>query len=387
MMTKIKLKELLLVVIGGFSLQTATAQDTAAAVDKGTFTFNGYADVNYFYNLNNPRSGSNTGSSLVARAFDQKENQFQLGLVQGKMTYVYKKSTVVADIVFGPHADLGNYGNVVGPLGSTTSLAIKQAYITHAFSDKFSVTAGQWGTHVGYEVIDAPLNFNYSLSNCFTNGPFYHTGIKADFAISSKIALMAGIVNNWDALYDNNKYKTVIAQVKIAPSDKLTMYFNYVGGNETTGADSLGTAFNAPDTTKSFLQLIDFVMNYQVTDQFYVGLNAVVGGMSNADTSMNWGGVALYTNYAFSDMFTLGARAEYFDNTQGVRAGGKAFQAQSYTLTGKISLADGRLFFKPEVRFDLFGKDQTGAFQFEDNQGKFTKPSQLTVGAAAIYKF
>jgi hypothetical protein len=110
MMTKIKLKNLLFVMIGGFSLQTANAQDTAATVDKGTFTFNGYVDVNYFKNLNNPTNGRNDGISGAARAFDKTENMFGLGLVQGKMTYVYKRSTVVADIVFGPHADLGNYG-------------------------------------------------------------------------------------------------------------------------------------------------------------------------------------------------------------------------------------------------------------------------------------
>jgi len=375
MTTKIKFKELLFVLAGAVSMQTLNAQ-ADSIVDKGSFTFNGYTDVSYFKNLNNPLSGLNTGASKAARAFDQRENQFQLGLVQGKMTYTYKRSTVVADLVFGPHGDLGNYGNVVGPLGSTTALAIKQAYITHGFSDKFSVTAGQFGTHVGYEVIDAPLNFNYSLSNCFNNGPFYHIGVKADYAVSSKVSLMAGIVNNWDNLYDNNQYKTAIAQLKITASDKLAMYFNYVGGNE-----SPQTAFNSKDTTGAFKQLIDLVVNYQVTDKFYLGLNAVEGGLSSKDTTLNWGGVALYTNYIFSDMFTLGARAEYFDNTAGVQYIGTT-NVQSYTLTGKVSLADGRLMFKPEVRYDMFGNTQ-----FEDADGNFTKTSQLTVGAAAVYKF
>ena len=374
MMTKIKVKELLLVLIGGFSFQAANAQEEA---DKGTFTFNGYADVNYFYNLNTPASGSNTGASGYARAFDQKSNQFQLGMVQGKMTYAYKRSTVVADLTFGPFGDLGNYGNVVGSVpGSSTALAIKQAYITHAFSDKFAITAGQFGTHVGYEVIDAPLNFNYSLSNLFNNGPFYHIGLKADYAISDKVSLMAGIVNNWDNLYDNNKYKSAIAQLKIVASDKATMYFNYIGGNEATQ-----TSFGKSDSLHNFKQLIDYVLNYQVTDKFYVGLNGVVGRASTQDTSMSWGGAALYMNYAISDMFTLGARADYFDNTQGVMYIGQT-QVQSYTLTGKINLADGNLMIKPEVRIDMFGNSQ-----FEDKDGAFTKNSQVTVGAGAIYKF
>ncbi|MCX6181740.1 MAG: outer membrane beta-barrel protein [Bacteroidetes bacterium] len=381
MMTKIKFKEMLLLLVGGFSLQVANAQEEA---DKGTFTFNGFADVNYFYNVNAPASGSNTGASGFARAFDQKSNQFQLGMVQGKMTYVYKKSTVVADMTFGPFGDLGNYGNVVGSVpGSSTSLAIKQLYITHAFSDKFAVTAGQFGTHVGYEVIDAPLNFNYSLSNLFNNGPFYHIGLKADYAVSDKVFLMAGIVNNWDNLYDNNKYKSAIAQVKIVASDKATMYFNYIGGNEAPQA-----SFGATDSLKNFKQLIDYVLNYQVTDKFYVGLNGVLGRASMFSTpkndslvSMHWGGAAVYMNYVVNDMFTLGARADYFDNTEGAMYIGNT-QVQSYTLTGKISLADGNLMFKPEVRMDMYGNNQ-----FEDKDGAFTKKSQITVGAGAIYKF
>lgn len=349
------------------------AQETE---DKGQFAFSGYADVNYFKNLNNPASGKNTGASGFARAFDQRENQFQLGLVQGKMTYIYKKSTLVTDLVFGPHADLGNYGNVVGPLGSTTSLAIKQAYITQGFGDKWLLTAGQFGTHVGYEVIDAPVNFNYSLSNLFNNGPFYHIGLKAEYLLTSKVTLMAGVVNNWDNLYDNNKFKTAIAQVKFAPSDKATMYLNYVGGNETTQS-----SFNKSDSLHTFKQLLDYVLNYQVTKKFYVGLNAVIGQVNAKDTTLNWGGAALYVNYAFTDKFTLGARADYFDNTQGVMYIGNT-QVQSYTLTGKITLADGRLAFKPELRYDIYGNKQ-----FEDNNGNYSRNNQLTLGAAAVYKF
>lgn len=402
MMTKIKFRDFFLTLIGGFSLQVANAQSDSGAVDKGKFTFNGYVDVNYYKNLNNPMSGRNDGISGAARAFDKTENMFGLGLVQGKMTYTYKNSTVVADMVFGPHADLGNYGNAVsfatfypwpnaanvgvagnGSSVTSTSLAIKQAYITHAFSDKFSITAGQFGTHVGYEVIDAPLNFHYSLSNLFNNGPFYHIGLKAEYAVSSKVGLMAGIVNGWDNLYDNNSFKTAIAQVKILPSDKLAFYVNYLGGNDDVSKDSNGVVrYNQKDATPSFKQLIDLVVNYQITDKFYFGFNGVMGALTQQGADMkNWGGAAVYLNYAFSDMFTLGGRADYFDNTAGVMYIGNT-QVHSFTVTGKINLADGHLMFKPEVRMDIYGNNQ-----FCGSDGVYNKNSQITVGAAAIYKF
>ena len=88
------------------------------------------------------------------------------------------------------------------------------------------MTAGQFGTHIGYEVIDAPANFNYSLSNLFNNGPFYHTGVKATYAFTDKVSLMAGVVNNVDGLGDNNRKKGIIAQLFISPVAGWNVYLN-----------------------------------------------------------------------------------------------------------------------------------------------------------------
>jgi len=89
-----------------------------------------------------------------------------LGLVQTKFAYSDKKSDLVIDLTFGPNAELGNFGNttinhfVVSSNNYQsqmigTSAAIKQAYFTYKATEKLSFTVGQFGTHVGYEVIDA----------------------------------------------------------------------------------------------------------------------------------------------------------------------------------------------------------------------------------------
>ena len=370
---------------------------------KGAFTFNGYLDVNYFQNLNNPQSGNNFGASGFERAFDQKAGQFQIGLVQTKISYVHKTTEAVVDLVFGPHADLGNYGNVVGPLGSTTSLAIKQAYFNWKATSKLTFTAGQFGTHIGYEVIDAPLNFHYSLNNLFNNGPFYHTGVKATFAFNDKVSLMGGIVNNWDNLYDNNQFKTVIAQLALSPNDNTKLYFNYIGGDEDTQAH-----FNSGDNSNSFKQALDFVGTFQLTKRFNVGLNGIIGqlGYDVADKReiRNWGGAALYLNYAVTKKFNLGARFDYLDNTQGVQyikhrelstdpSATIGTDVMSGTLTGVFKVDDEHLLIKPEIRFDNYkkiaytGVDTGNIQQFMDKNGNYTKSSQISVGLALVYKF
>jgi hypothetical protein len=55
-------------------------------------------------------------------------------------------------------------------------------------------------TFVGYEVISPVGNFNYSTSYLFSAGPFQNAGLKATYAFSDKVSLMAGIFNDtWNS--------------------------------------------------------------------------------------------------------------------------------------------------------------------------------------------
>lgn len=363
--------------------------------DAGKFTFSGYIDSYYLANLNKPLSRSNLGTAGTARVFDQRAGQFSLGLIQTKIGYSTAKADVVVDLTFGPNADLGNYGNLIGPLGpGGSSIAIKQAYFNWKATDKLTLTAGQFGTHIGYEVIDAPVNYNYSLSNLFNNGPFYHVGAKATYAFSDKASLMLGVVNNVDALNDNNRKKGLIGQLFVSPASGWNLYLNGIVSNEAN-PDSLG---NTPSASYGVL---DLTTTYQITEKFFMGLNAAIGsqkgdyqGYTFTDKATSWGGVALYTNYAVSSNFGLGARYEYFDNKGGARLLrnrlGAGTSVNSITFTGNITAADGHLLIKPEIRVDSYAKpaqSAEGNLQFEDSKGNFTKSSQTTLGMAFIYKF
>ena len=340
---------------------------------KSPLTFSGYVDTYYFANFNGVQS--NLGASGFERIFDQKANNFQVGLAQLKTTYSTDKVTGVIDLTFGNHGDLGNYGNPISPLGAefgSTGFAIKQAYLTWKMSDKVSLTGGQYGTNVGYEVIDAPVNFNYSLSNMFGNGPFYHTGVKLDVAATDKFAFMLGITNGLDSKDDNNKAKGFQGQITIKPVDGWSVYLNYFGSDE--GVDE-----------KNMTSWFDLTTSYQVTEKMLIGVNAVTG----KNTTGSWGGAALYLNGKVSEKFSLGTRIEYFDNSKGgiylVDADGAGVSTTGITLTGNYDVSPN-LKFKPEYRFDSY-KNAAGTFQLYDKDGGLTKKSQSTLGAALIFYF
>lgn len=350
------------------------------------FTFSGYLDSYYMLNFNSPINRSNLGVSGYERAFDQKSSQFSLGLVQTKFGYSTNTSDVVVDLTFGPNADLGQYGNAIGPLGKgTTALMIKQAYFNWKASDKLTLTAGQFGTHIGYEVIDAPVNYNYSLSNLFNNGPFYHIGAKANYAFSDKFATMVGLVNNVDNLNDNNAAKGFIYQVFASPSSGWNLYFNGISSNESAPLAS------GKDDSGSY-NLMDLTTSYQVSPKYLLGVNAAYGSQSGdyqgggtVGNNKTWGGVALYSNYSFSDGFSIGGRYEVFDNTSGARAlrdaSGKGTNVSSFTLTATFTAANGHLLIKPELRSDAYK-----TAQFSDADGK-AQQSQTTLGLHFIYKY
>lgn len=392
-MKKTALLFIVALVTGMYSVN-AQSDSTAVAAppsSAGTLGINGYVDTYYFYNLNKPASRLNQ-----ARVFDTKHDNFSIGLVQTAFTYTNGKMKVVADLVFGPNAELANFGNI------GTSLGIKQAYGSYSFTDKLALTVGQFGTHIGYELIDAPLNYNYSLSYLFGNGPFYHTGAKLDYVVNDRLSFMAGVVNGWDELQDYNDKKTLIGQVHLSPVEGFQVYANVVSGDESKGL----SAFGAKGGCRT--NLYDLSTFYQVNDAFKIGLDAAYGKFNSgydreitnqdiADAAtledaafllseqryskdQEWKGVALYLNYAMSSSFGLGLRAERFVDPAGMRYFGP-IEATALTFTGDIKLAEGKFNIKPELRFDTADNPY-----FLAGESKLKK-SQTTIGAAVIYTF
>lgn len=435
-----------------FSLLSFTyslkAQDSTAAAteEEGKLTFSGYIDQYYLHAFNNPESGNLMGNAAggafggapAGRAFDRLTDQFALGLVQVKAMYTSKKSEMVIDLTWGPNAELGNFGNqrVMSPGGYATGyypknayqsvlygsgVAIKQAYWTYKATSKLSFTVGQFGTHIGYEVIDAPVNYHYSLSNLFNNGPFYHIGAKANYAFTDNLGLMVGIVNNWDAMTDWKKQKSAVAQLFIKPVDGWNIYINYIGGYNDDGfkATSTGPGGTVPSISgyptyyngKFSRHLFDLTTGYQITDKFYLGLNAAWGFYTSKDSTFKadakaatsaynggsgksmlaWGGIAGYANYAITDMIGIGVRYEHFEDKYGVRYIGAT--NNSLTITAPITLSSGHLIVKPEFRLDTspstWGQnpDGTPIYYYEKHEAGKSSKSQQTLGVAFIYKY
>ena len=281
-------------------------------------------------------------------SFTQTANSFQLGMASVKAEYSSGNVGVVADLGFGKRAEDFSYAD------SKTLQVVKQAYVYYAPSDKVKFTFGKWGTHVGYELLDPQLNKNYSMSYMFTNGPFSHTGLKADFTLGGGAGLMVGVANMIDVTAPSSSTdpKTLIAQFsKVA--GKLSLYLNYAG--------YFGAKSSMP--TASSLNQFGLTASVAASDKFSIGYDGTIQMVKDEQLgkTKSWWGSAIYLNATASQSFGATLRGEYFsDKKYGVKVGANVFAA---TLSGNYKV--GNFILIPELRLDnanteIFTKNSEG---------------------------
>ena len=353
------LQKLLLTGIAMSLINNAFSQDS---LTKSSLTISGSTDVYYKYDFGKTKTNNLT-------SFTSSHNSFELGMASVKLDYQTAKVQMVADIGVGKRAQEFSY-NDDGILAG-----IKQLYISYAPASNFKVTAGSWATHVGYELVDPQFNRNYSMSYMFSNGPFFHTGVKAEASFGVN-GFMFGLANPTDFKYVpdgqiNSKF--LLAQYSFTPSDKFKAYINYVGGKNV-------------DTTTS--DQFDLVLTSKLSDKFSLGYNGTINrtsvylGDKIFDRSHSWWGSALYLHFDPSSKFGLTLREEYFNDDFGL----KTFSVQPkggniFATTLSANFKADKLIFIPEVRLDkaseaIFSNAEGGARKWAAN-----------VLFAAIYQF
>ena len=320
-----------------------------------TFTYS--VDAYYRADFNNQLSNNKT-------SFTNSMNSFELGMASIRVDHSFGKIAATADLGFGRRAEEFSYNDGSGyPTGSgnsfTTLAAVKQLYISYSPSSAVKITLGKWATHIGWELLDAYANRNYSMSYGFSYGPFFHTGLKADISLGGKSAFMVGIANPTDFSTTTSVNKVVLAQFSTgSKDDKFKAYLNFQGG----------TGFSQ----------FDLVLNAVLSSKFNIDYDGTIKSVKTAGVTNSWSSNALYFNYDPTSKFGLTLRGEYFDDTKSVAGvGSSVFQT---TLSGNIHI-NGNLTIIPEFRLDK-AKDNI----YLTSDGKGTKSDGSFI-LAATYKF
>jgi len=317
---------------------------------KATTLFSGSVDAYYRYNFSDPKGATNNLTS-----FTNSQNSFELGMASLRVDHSKGKLSATADFGFGRRAQEFSYNDV-----GTTLTAIKQLYVSYAPSDKVKFTFGKWATHIGYELLDAYANRNYSMSYGFSYGPFFHTGLKADISLGGKSAFMVGVANPTDFVTTTSTVKMLLAQFSTGSSnDKLKAYLNFQGG---TGL----TQYN-------------LVVTGVLSSKFNIAYDGSLQSSKIGTTNSSWKSHALYLNFDPASTFGLTLRGDYFDDRKLNPLLSGAKKVFATTLSGNIKIDN--LTIIPELRID----NASGA-AFTKSSGLSTKSTTAFL-LAAVYRF
>ena len=287
----------------------ALAEDDSLA-NKLNLSLYGYVETSYTQNFNNPQSGVNNN-----RSFDGDANSFRPNMAQLVLEKAASPTGALTDRAgFRLKLNFGEDAKFTGGTGSD-DFDFQEAYIQYMPVDNLTFQAGRMNTLIGYEVIESPLNPNFSRSFMFGIGePFTVTGFRASFDFSDSASLAVSAINSFYGYQrDDNNSKSIEALLSLAPTDNVGVsIFGFWGpedssrGEPTADRMQVGGILDVQASDRLELVLEGYYGNH-------AGLTDDAGGSYNA----RWNGVAGYAIYEFNDQWGLHARAEVFEDAAG----------------------------------------------------------------------
>ncbi len=376
-----------------------------AAPAPGTVSISGLVDVYYGVNARAPSapgggpfatiltpSGEHIGIDNVGRSFDinDREPSFSLGEVNITRTPGHGFPLgITATLTVG---DTARLVHATEPGGTSSWQTIQQLYLTytpHLLGRDIPIDFGAFVTPFGYEVIESSSNDNYSRGLLFQFAvPLYHAGLRATVPINNQLSLLAGVVNGWNDIADDNNAKSVLGQLTWKPNAKLTGIAGWMGGSEGTGAYGSAIPHNQGNITTN---LFDGQVIYQLTDKLKLAAwgdyGQGAGDVTGVHVSGYWLGYAGFARYQFTNHFAVAARLEQFEDVPGVggiglRTGLATYQKlREATLTLEYTSFRGHLVSRLEYRHDHATVPFFGA------SGGAVVPDQDTIYLGEVYKF
>jgi hypothetical protein len=273
----------------------------------------------------------------------------------------------------------------VYPYRDTPPIDLLEAYASYKFplGSGLTLKAGKFASLLGFEVIESPLNLNFSRSLLFSFAvPLTHVGALLSYTLGDVLTVTAGPVVGWDVAKDNNGSMSVMGQFILTPVKDLIIGFNWITGPEQNGNN------HNPRT------VLDWTFTYNGLKNTVLGLNVdygwerkepslVAAGLSN--TTAKWWGIGGYFAYDWTEKLRTSFRAEYFEDRDSVRTAAQAPGLKTAiwetTATVRYKIWKG-LLARVEYRHD-----QANEKVFKANLFGPTSKAQDTLSLDVIYQF
>ena len=361
------------------------------------FKLSGTVLTSYQQNFNNP----NTNNTQL-RSFDTAANSFMANMAQLVFEREANASGSGADRVgfrarlnFGTDARFSRARTNFQPGTDNNELDVQELYAEYIapIGNGLKIQAGKINTLIGYEVINAWENPNFSRSFMFGfSQAFTTTGIRFTYPLAKWGTAAIGLVNGWDNIEDNNRGKSFEWKVDLTPHEMFGIaFFGSYGpeqsnGNANLAVSGAGTCVPAAGSTNTGCDptgkrvVVGSIITIKPTAKDTLVLEPYYGNESNAaldpahqtsaggSANARWNGIVGYFTHDFNDQqapnaFSLRVRGEIWEDHGGARTcgGGINFAGGANTCAGS---GTGQSFgigsaIQPALGAQLAGTSQT----------------------------
>lgn len=350
----------------------ARAQDAAPAEASWTDDVKVGVFVDAYGGLNSQRNEA--GNVPAHEAFAGKDG-FQLAFAGGDLSYSGEQFGATISLRFGPGV-VRFYAADLGYLGIDN---ITQAYATWRPVEGLTLDLGQFGTIFGAEVSESWRNVNYTRGALYyAMQPFWHTGLRANYAINDMLGINAMIVNGVNTTEEGNKSPTLALQALVTPTESLFIAAGYMGTPHPRDGDE-GAADLDGDPTTPPTEVFRFDHFFDIVTVLTLGDFKLVGNFdfnlyrdTGVADSENWWGVSVAPAYAITNWMGVAARVEYLATSSlPLWAPPGETDANLLTLTGTLDFKpvpnSGAVVLRPELRVEKANGDI-----YDDGPGKTT---------------
>jgi hypothetical protein len=305
-----------------------------------SLTIGAFVDAAYAFDVNRPATRDRAFTTQPAR-----HNEFNVNLAFVEATVARRRvrgrlALQAGTSVQANYAAEPRQGAVSG---DALSRMLQEAYAGYQLTPTLWVDAGVFYSHIGMESWVSRDNPTYTRSLVADFSPYYSTGVRATWQVSSAVTARVDVVNGWQNISENNEDKSLGLRVDVAANATTTVSWYGYAGNEPGGQRRL---FNGVGVRSRLSDRAEVLA--QVDGGRQQGRDSVTA----ATRSSGWFGATLVSRYWMRPALAVVARAERFaDGDQiVVRTGGPLpFRANAASIGIDVRPA-ARVLWRTEVR-------------------------------------
>lgn len=310
-----------------FIVLKANAQETTKPL-----TFSGYVETYYSFDFSNP--DNHEKSAFLYNHNRHNELNLNLGLL--KASYNTDRLRANLGIMLGTYAQY----NMAVEQGLLKNLYEANIGVKISKKSNLWVDAGIMPSHIGFESAIGKDTWNLTRSILAENSPYYESGVKLSYTSTNEKWCLAGLVlNGWQRIQrvPGNQTPAFGTQLTYKPNTNVTLNWSTYVGNEQ------------PDSTSKWRYFNNFYGQFQLNEKLglIAGFDFGFEQKANKSSEYNrWLTPILVARFAATDKFRIAARAEYYQDKNGViivTGTPNGFQTFGYSLNFDYAIIDNFL--------------------------------------------